>query len=80
MRLSQHWRLLVLYDHALRATFGDIRLKHDAVSRATHNCDLHASYFVSLSTRTEIRLRMPSPVIADVGRAEVGECADGFKN
>ena len=22
---------------------------------------------------------MPSPVIADVGRAEVGECADGFQ-
>ena len=51
MRLSQHWRL-VLYDHALRANFGDIRLKHDAVSRATHNCDLRASCFVSPSTST----------------------------
>lgn len=79
MRLSQHWRF-VLCNHASWATFGNIRVEHDAVSRATtHDRALHAFCFVSPSTGTGISLRMPSPVIADVGRAEVGECADVFK-
>lgn len=78
MRLSQHWRF-VLYDYALRATFDNIRLKHDAVSRAAHDRASHAVCVVSPSTRTGISLRMPSFVVADVGRAEVGECAYDFK-